>query len=449
MTIEKYPLGETGNFSPFFLDYIYGKEGLKPYYGLFPDKPNFKKQADLLKFPEANRKVLTAVLKEQYKGIRYSEKVRENIDSLNSANTFTITTGHQLNIFTGPLYFIYKILTAINTAEELNKLHPDKKFVPVYWMASEDHDFAEINHIYFSGRKITWNTEQKGAVGRFDPVSINSLKELLNFPENFIQPFLKNSTLAGATRELVNYLFGEYGLLILDPDNREQKMLLREVILNDVTGRKHFPIVNSTTEELQEKGYHTQVNAREINFFYLDDQLRERIVFEDNQYKVLNSSVSFSENEIRKEIEEHPEKFSPNVILRPLYQQIILPNISYIGGPAEIVYWLQLKGIFELYSIPFPILQPRNFGLIVNKPQIRKLQKTGLSLKDLFQEENKLKLQVLKTLKADSFYLNGEISMVAEAFEGIKERAGKTDKTHSYWQKRNECLISLSTSAKK
>jgi uncharacterized protein YllA (UPF0747 family) len=156
MRIQKLELADTQAFSSFFLDYIHQKENLKPFYSLFPRIENFETQIEskAKSFPQTSRNILTAVLKEQYNGLTVSTATQQNIESLKSENTFTVTTGHQLNIFTGPLYFVYKIVTVINACKQLKQQYPAYNFVPVYWMASEDHDYEEIKYFRVSGKKI-------------------------------------------------------------------------------------------------------------------------------------------------------------------------------------------------------------------------------------------------------------------------------------------------------
>ena len=167
MKVDKIDLGETGLFSPIFLDYIKQKKPLQPFYNLYPFKKNVGKQVKLKKesFSSETRKILTTVLNSQYEGFTISDTLSSNLQKLEQENTFTITTGHQLNIFTGPLYFIYKIVTVINACKELKADFPDYNFVPVYWMASEDHDFEEISYFKLFNKKYIWETDQKGRVG--------------------------------------------------------------------------------------------------------------------------------------------------------------------------------------------------------------------------------------------------------------------------------------------
>jgi bacillithiol synthase len=434
MQLEKIPLSETHAFNSFFLDYIEQKQTLKPFYNRYPDINNF---ADQIKekesaFPSSTRELLVSVLENQYSGIKISPAVKSNIFSIKQNNTFTVTTGHQLNIFTGPLYFIFKIVTVINTCQRLKERFPQYNFVPVYWMASEDHDYDEIKYFKLYGKKYVWKTEQQGAVGRFSPNGLSKLiDEVPGDTSVFKEAYTKHKTLSASVRHYVNALFSNDGLVVVDADDVQLKKLLVPVIRQDVFEGKHKKSVDATSTALEGLGYKPQVFCRDINFFYLDKNIRSRIEKSGESYKVIDSDLSFTGEGLSELIQTNPEKFSPNVILRPLYQEIILPNLAYIGGPAEIVYWLQLKQIFQNHNIPFPILMPRNFAMVVEHEVYRKFQKTGLGLKDLFEEKNNLfNHWVLKHSPRD-ITVGAERSSVVELFDHLKTRAEQVDKSLS------------------
>lgn len=431
MQHKKIPLADTKAFSSFFLDYIEQKESLKPFYHRFPVSDNFGEQiADKSRFREEHRTVLVSTLQKQYEGVDVSDVVRENILSLKKRGTFTVTTGHQLNIFTGPLYFIYKIVTVINTCKRLQERYPQHRFVPVYWMASEDHDYDEIKYFRLYGKKFVWETNQKGAVGRFSTKDLQPL--LSSIPGDitiFKDAYTKNKTLASAVRHYVNALFGNEGLLVLDADDRDLKKLFVPVMQDDILRQGTIGLVNGTNQKLGELGYKTQVFCRDINFFYLDTGLRSRIEKVDGRFVVVDTDLSFSDEEMSALINNEPGKFSPNVILRPLYQEWILPNLAYVGGPAESVYWLQLKRVFEKYEVPFPMLMPRNFGLIVDHTVERKREKTGLDIRQYFEEKNYLfNHWVLSNTKHD-LTVGAERTTVHEIYNQLRKRAESIDKT--------------------
>jgi bacillithiol synthase len=432
MQLKKVPLAKTHAFTPFFLDYVDQKNSLKPFFGRYPTLENFGPQIQekSKSFSQENRNVLVKALRSQYGQLKTTDAVSENIEKLGDNNTFTITTGHQLNIFTGPLYFIYKIVTVVNACKQLKAAYPEYNFVPVYWMASEDHDYDEIKYFRLYGKKYIWETNQKGAVGRFNPKGFDKiLNELPGDVSIFKEAYTKNTNLSDAVRHYVNALFANEGLVVIDADNKELKSLFKEIIYDDVINCGTLPLVESDNKKLEELGYKTQIFCRDINFFYLDDQIRERIEKENGSYKILGTTLHFSESEMKKLVEEHPEKFSPNVILRPLYQEVILPNIAYTGGPAEVIYWLQLKSVFEKHKTPFPILLPRNFAMVIEHPVERKFKKLGLSYEDLFEDKNFLFNDWTLKNANHKLGVGEERNIVLETFEKLKERAAAIDPT--------------------
>lgn len=432
MQHSKIPFADTKIFSPFFLDYIQQNDSLKKFYTRFPSVRSFEGQIKEKQksFSPSSRITLQNVISAQYKDLTISELVTANIKTLSDEKTFTITTGHQLNIFSGPLYFIYKIVSVINTCKQLKEAYPKFNFVPVYWMASEDHDFEEISYFKLYGKKYTWITHQKGGVGRFNPKGLeNIINELPGDVSIFKEAYLKLQSLSDATRHYVNKLFGDAGLVVVDADNRQLKAQFKDVITDDLFNHTAKTKVEATNSALNKIGYDTQVHARDINFFFLDNDLRSRIERTKKGFSVVDTQMQFSEDEAREMINNEPEKFSPNVILRPLYQEMILPNLAYIGGPAEVIYWLQFKNVFEHFNIPFPILMPRNFALIMDGPVARKFEKTGLSVNDLFDEKNYLFNDWVQKHTHHNLTLPDEKKIMNKLFDQIKMRATEIDTT--------------------
>ena len=431
MQHKKIPLADTKAFSSFFLDYINQKETLRPFYNRFPEPSNFKEQiADKSSFPRHHREVLVAALLKQYRDLNAAEIVSANITSLSDPKTLTITTGHQLNIFTGPLYFVYKIVTVINACRKLKELHPEYNFVPVYWMASEDHDYDEIKYFRLYGKKYVWETSQTGAVGRFSTQGFDKLlKEIPGDVSIFRDAYTKNKTLAGAVRHYVNSLFGNEGLVVLDADDRDLKKLFIPAIEQDVFSNSTHSLVDKTNKSLEQLGYKTQVFCRDINFFYLDKSLRGRIEKQGDTFHVVENDLSFTEGELRNMMLNEPEKFSPNVILRPLYQEWILPNLAYVGGPAENIYWLQLKNLFDHYKVPFPMLMPRNFAVVVDHTVQRKLEKTGLDFNMLFEDKNFLYNHWTLNNSKHDLTVGAERTTIREIYNQLKDRAESIDRT--------------------
>lgn len=434
------PFRQTGYFSKLICDYLDQNESLKGFYNRFPHVDSFQAQIEeKSSFPAENREVLVSSLKHQYQDIETEELVLQNLELLNNKDTYTITTGHQLCLFTGPLYFIYKIVSAVNTCAILKKQYPSKNFIPVYWMASEDHDFAEINHINYAGGRIVWDREASGPVGR---LHTDSLREVLSEFKDVLGPgkkakfildvleqaYLGNENLAKATRYLVNYLFADHGLVVIDADDAKLKSLAVPYFEKDLFANKAFQHVNETSAKLEEQ-YFNQIHAREINLFYIKDKLRERIESNDDKWQVLNTQIQWDEAGLRKELEENPERFSPNVVLRPLYQEVILPNLAYIGGGGELAYWFQLKGMFDQFQIPFPMLMLRNSVLGISERQSLKLEKIGLKVDQLFKRLH----EILNDFAAQSAPVNPELDeyhqMLESMFNDLEAVANLTDKS--------------------
>ena len=347
---QNIPLATTGLFSSLFSDYISQSSQVKSFYNEHFSLKDFTLYMEKNKFDYLNRPALVNALNQQSNLVSNTTALsKANIVLLEKATAYTVTTGHQLCLFTGPLYFIYKIASTINLCKALKTNFPKKDFVPIYWMASEDHDFEEINHAFAFGKKVMWNSTQKGAVGEFSTEGlqevITELKTILGDNEKsneliqlFEKAYTNHSNLADATRYLVNELFGEYGIVILDGNDSNLKQLFKDEFKKDIFENTSVQLVNKTIDKLK-VNYSAQVTPRDINVFYKEKGLRERIEKQGSHYAVLNTDITFTEQELNNIIETTPEKLSPNVVLRPLYQQKILPNIAYVGGPGEIAYW--------------------------------------------------------------------------------------------------------------
>ncbi|MBZ4043023.1 bacillithiol biosynthesis cysteine-adding enzyme BshC [Flavobacterium hibisci] len=432
----------SGYFSKLMQDYLDQKSELKPLYNRFPTLENFEKQIieKQSNFDNANRIALVNTLKKQYQNIEISDATKQNIELLALQNTFTITTGHQLNLFSGPLYFLYKIISTINLTKELKSKYPTYNFVPVYWMATEDHDFEEINYFNFKGKKFRWNKESTGPVGRLSTEGLAEFLEIYalelgsstnanTLKKLFEDAYLKHDNLADATRFLANSLFASQSLVIIDADDADLKRAFIPYAKEELVEQTSFKAVQETIEKLTD--YSVQVNPREINLFYIEDNLRERIIFENEKYYVNNTKISFSKDEILKLLERNPEKFSPNVIMRPLYQEIILPNLCYIGGGGEIAYWLELKSFFDAVNITFPILLVRNSVLLATEKQVKKADQLHLNWKDLFTKQEDLLNAVTHKISAFPIDLSAQKEILKTQFQYLYELADQTDKSFS------------------
>ncbi len=405
MKISTFNREQTGFFSKQQLDMCYDQEVYKDFLSRSFSRESFKTQIEEKagSFSEEQRKVLVNVLRKQYKDLDVNSLVSENINALENKNTFTIVTGHQMVAMTGPLYLIYKIAHVIRLTEELKATYSENQFVPIFWMASEDHDYDEIKSFNLFNKSISWETEQTGPVGRFEMKDWNLVFEQLtdlfkNHPESELFELLKvfnGSNYSEAYRRLINHLVGKYGVVIIDADDEELKREFLPIMLKDVNDQFSFKAITRTTDKLVQQGGKSQIVPREINLFYISKGIRERLVDTGSTIEIQGKG-SFSKAEIVNWMQKSPEEFSPNVSLRPLYQEIILPNLCYVGGAGEINYWLQLKGVFDAVNIPFPILQTRNSVLWIDKNSSDKMDKLDLTPIDLFKELHILNKEYLE-----------------------------------------------------
>ncbi len=388
-----------------------------------------------------DRKMLVSVLQEQYESLDTPEMVKKNIQSLANQNTFTIITAHQPSLFTGPLYYIYKILSCINLSQQLNKRHPKNHVVPVFVTGGEDHDFEEVNYINLFNKKVVWENDQKGSVGMMSTQSLrptlDQLKEILGASDKAKEIFdiiekayTQNELYSKATVQLTHELFKAYGLVVLNMNHPKLKHQFIPYIKKEVLERPSKQLVENTSQQLEKvANFKQQAFPRDINFFYLREGLRERIVFEDNRYKVLNTNYVFTEEEITKEIQEHPEYFSPNVVMRPLYQEVVMPNLAYIGGGGELAYWLERKAQFEHFGVNFPMLIRRNSVLWLDKGTTKKVNKLNLSIPQIFQKEDALTRLFINNQSTVSLDINTEKESVGAAYDSFAEKAKAIDPT--------------------
>ena len=439
---ERLPYSQTNLFSRIIIEYLDKNEHILPFINQFPNKEGFKKLIEQKKNQKVNREVLVNVLMDQYKQVPLNEKVHANIQLLKKETCFSVTTAHQPNLLTGPLYFIYKILHVIKLAESLKKQFSACQFVPVYYMGNEDADFAELNHFTVHGKEYAWNTDQKGAVGRMiiDKKLITLIDELeqqisvephgAEFIEILRSCYKIGESIQLATFRIVHHLFNKYGLIVLIADDARLKSQMKKVFEDDLFYQKPSEIVEASCKKLAEH-YNVQANPREINLFYLKDNSRERIEKENDEFKVLNTDIRFTVNELKEELDKHPERFSPNVILRGLFQESILPNISFIGGSGELAYWLQLKDLFQHYSVVFPVLILRNSFVVVDAKWQARMKRLGLTVTDLFMTEAQIMRKIVQKFSDKPVSLNGKFEKAELLFEEIRQQAELIDPTLS------------------
>ena len=430
----------TGYFSKLVLDYIDGDAKVNPFFSHPVSLQGIQQSIAARKAFDTPRQLLVDELLQQYEGISLTQQQQKNIDLLLKPTTFTICTAHQPNLFTGHLYFIYKILQTIKLANELNSQLPAYNFVPVYYMGSEDADLDELGHINLHGRKLEWTTTQTGAVGRMKvDKQLTALIDTMA-GELEVEPYGKaliamlrsaykeGSTIQQATLLLVNDLFNEYGLLVLVPDSATLKQPFNAIVEREITEQFSHKLVEDTAAKLGEH-YKVQAGGRELNLFYLINDKRERIEKLADNYTVPTLGLKWSLTEILAEVNQHPERFSANVILRGVFQETILPNIAFIGGGGEIAYWLELKKVFENCGVPYPMLIVRNSFLQFTGAQEEAAKKLQFSITDLFTPTDELVNQLVLRDSDSQLSLQQQIQQVADLYESLKQIASGIDPT--------------------
>lgn len=405
-------------------------------------QPFLKYAANMDEFPHViadkikdntDRELLVSVLKTQYKGVATSDKVKHNIEQLGLSNTFTLTTAHQPSLFTGPLYYIYKIISTIRLADELTTRYPDYNFVPVFVSGAEDHDFEEINHARIYGKTLEWQSNELGSVGQFSSENvlptIDELAQILGDSDqaleiisNLRHAYTQHPTHGMATFAFVNHLFQHLGLVFLDMSAQSLKAAYRPVIKEEIFEQSSQPLVNNKQQEIIAKGFNSQAHARAINFFYLSEHGRKRIERFEGGFQVIDTPLQFTETEMDDLINQHPERFSPNVILRPLYQEWILPNLAYIGGGGELAYWLELSEVFEHFKVNYPMLIRRNSALWIDKGSQKKLDKLGISVTEIFEHEDILNKKYVAQNTTASLDLQAEIEQIEHIYQQISQK---------------------------
>ncbi len=422
-------------------DYVAQKSYLKPFFKYAPTVDGLIEAAKNRKFDDEKRRLLVDEINHQYDAYQITSKQKENLKALSSKNTFSIITAHQPSLFTGPFYYIYKIISTISAVEKLNKNQTEFQFVPIFVSGGEDHDFEEINHMHLFSKRVVWETESGGAVGELSCESLqetlSQLFEILGESQNAenLKSILKNNfkpsySYGKAMLGFTNDLFKEYGLLVLNMSTPKLKQGFIPIIEKEIFEQVSQPIIEKTQEELSNKGFSKQAHAREINFFYLQKGARNRIIKTENGFSIDGTDIRFSEGEMKKEINNHPERFSPNVVMRPIYQEYTVPNICYIGGGGEIAYWLERKKQFEAFGVDYPVLMRRNSVAWIDAKSLKKITKWDSSIEEWFANdaEGLIKLYLEKHQTADSNFDN-HYKVIENALSEIQKEAKQVEST--------------------
>ncbi len=438
-----------------FIDYLYNFDKVKKYYKYnFRDKEEylklFKKRSEL---QDDKHKLISEIISNQYADKESSKQTSKNISLLADKNTMAVVTGQQLGILGGPLYTFYKIITAIKLSNSLNERYDDYSFVPVFWLEGDDHDFEEVrslniiddnnNPVNISYEDEAPEEDNKGSVGflklnpdikrffddlskelrdtEFKDVTLTKLKSFYSEGRTFKEAF----------RDLIFWLFDDYGLVIFDPQDAEVKKVLKPVFRKEITDfRNHSEKLVHISAKLEEE-YHAQVKVRPINLFYSTDGGRYLIEPVENEFRLRRKRKKFTYEELMALIENSPERFSPNVLLRPICQDFLLPTAFYIGGPSEVSYFAQAIPLYNLYGVEAPFIYPRSSATLIEKNILSLLEKYNLKLQDILIDPEQLKNKVIETISPNSLdeIFNQTSNEIELTYDKLKERLFEFDKT--------------------
>ena len=397
-------------------DYLREAEALRPFYRWSPVRPDPEAIANERRFPNERRSVLTAALQRQYQQLPRRKEVQSAIAALGEKTTFCITTGQQPMLYGGPLYVLYKAVGAVKTAREWEKRLPGRKVVPVFWMAGEDHDASEVNHAYLSyDEKVAYSGALWGAVGR--NVIAPASAHVPTHARPFYRPGLGWNE---AFRAWLDKLLGPYGLVVIDGDDPALKALFFPVVKRELTEGTGAMAALDTTRRLTGLGYAAQARIRNPNLFFLDDSGRFRLERDGDGFLLKGSDRRLSMQELH---DKPPVFFSPNVVLRPVYQETILPSLAYLGGPGELAYWLQLKATFAAFDVAFPAVLRRPGATLISASDAEKLKRMRFDIEDVLRPESELRRECAARLWNRQTYAP-YLDHVMQSLERLETTAG-------------------------
>ncbi|NJB85341.1 bacillithiol biosynthesis cysteine-adding enzyme BshC [Lewinella marina] len=440
MKVDRLPFSEVPQFSKRDVAYATGSEDLLPFQKYPVSLEAFAQVMEDKDRDATDRELLVDELTKQFADLPPHPAVTEALGHLRSRQTYTVITAHQPSLFFGPLYFVLKICSTINLARQLNARYPERKVVPVFISGGEDHDFPEVNHTHVYGNRISWDNEIGGPVADYPTDSLapvlEQLREVLGdrdtareIYQKIEQAYTTHGRYGTATLALVHELFGRYGLVVADMSRTAFKRAFQPYMERELFESVSQPLIEAAQQKLEKLGYSGQAHAREINLFYLTPHRRDRIVREGDTFRVLDTDLQFTADALRQELKEHPERFSPNVVMRPLFEELIFPNLAYIGGGGELAYWLERKEQFAAFGINFPMLIRRNSVLWIDKGNQKKLDKLELDYRELFREADLIIRDYVARQSENELSLAEELQELEQLFNRIAEKAAGIDPT--------------------
>lgn len=432
----EFSFGELPHQTRLFVDYVADFKAVEKFYAV-----NYRNDGELrahfekvlAKFGD-KRKRLVQILRNQGDKLNKSSAYQAALEALSMDNALAVVTGQQVGIFTGPLYTLYKTIGTFNLSRYLKERFPEFEFVPIFWLEGDDHDLDEANHIHIFDSnlevvridgistdpglenllpmsEVKIDETFKGVVGQLEAILRES-----DFKQSLIKTlsefYSTGESLTSAFSKTITHILQNIPLLTFDPTDVEAKRLFRSIF-----DRELFTFPRTSEEVIKssaqlEENYHVQVKPRVLNLFYLDDGRRRAIEPIGNAFSLRGTKRKLMREQLRTLVETNPELFSPNVVLRPICQDYILPTAAYVGGPSEIAYFAQLKGVYQLFEVEMPPIFPRPSATIVEHGVQKIMERYQLGFLDAFAEFDELVKKALRAVSAED--IPGEFNKTSE-----------------------------------
>jgi len=441
----KTSISQMPGIKPLIRDYFNNFEKVSEFYnGDYRQPKEYLDRTDCVKSRELPLAQLVPVLKEQNQKFGCGMQTLEKIDLLLERRACAVVSGQQTGLFGGPLFTIYKALTAIKLAERLSRTC-EGCFVPVFWLASDDHDFLEVNHIHINDKsnqplKITYNGHSSDNKIPVSEIKLNDqIDSLLQTLDDETNPsefkaeilnqlsaaYLPDTIFSQAFGAWLTTLFKAFGLVLIDASDKRIKQLGATVFRKEIA--EDSPSTQSAiaaSTKLNDKKYHAQVQLKQgfLNLFYVERE-RNSIEIKEDRFSVKGTENSFTKDELLHQLETRPERFSPNVLLRPLYQDALLPTIAYVAGPAELAYYAQMKGIYNAFDIPMPIIYPRKSLTLLESKIEKVLDNYNLNVPDFWGNVEALTTEIAKAQLPESLEkrINNASLCISKNLQALEE----------------------------
>jgi bacillithiol synthase len=425
------------------VDYQLNRPALKDYYGFKPELSNIQHQIDYRKQFHTDRELLVEVLESQYESYDPDTLETSSIKSLLDSNVFTMTTAHQPCLMTGPLYTIIKAIGVINGAKAASQAS-GASIVPVFVVGGEDHDFEEVNHFQLFNDTVSWEHDNTGGpVGRLQTDTLSKVLDIINERlgkserDEYIKELIRSTHYPGrpyatAFAHFLQKLLGKYGLIVLRMDEPLLKKAFAPHMKREIEEQMSYNEVRPTQISIEDAGYKPQAYVRKLNLFLIKNGIRERILpVEDTQdaFVIESTNTTIKRQELLDLCEKNPAQFSPNVVMRPLFQELILPNLAYIGGGGELAYWLERKGQFKSFGIPYPMLIRRDSILWIQKRDWSFLKEHDIDMELIFKPADEWIRHYVEQTANNSVSLEREKQEIAGNFHEIIKKAEALDPT--------------------